>query len=286
MTPSQVCHQICKKSGSNFVYSFYFLGSKKRHALETFYAFCRLVDDAVDLAPNEVEAKKNLEFWKKEVTAVYQGNPANPVSQVLVDIVKTFEIPKIYFEEILNGCEMDLVKKRYETFEELKTYCYRVASCVGLVCIHIFGVDINDKTKETAISLGIALQLTNILRDIAADLGRGRVYLPAEDLNRFGVAVSDLGGSNPDNLNLIDLLYFEIERTRTYFKKAWGLFPKGSKERRKWVAAVIMGKFYEAILNKIAKNPLRVFREKVRLTTGEKIKITLRTLLSLRTPQG
>ncbi|MDP2600778.1 MAG: squalene/phytoene synthase family protein [Deltaproteobacteria bacterium] len=276
----QICHQICKKSGSNFFYSFYLLGTKKRHALEAFYAFCRLVDDAVDLAPNETEAQKNLRFWRNEVEAIYAGAPMHPVSKVLKDAVAVFAIPKKYLEEIVTGCEMDLSKKSYATFAELNLYCYRVASCVGLVCIRIFGATLTEKLEQGSIALGKALQLTNIIRDIVTDLGQGRVYIPAEDLKRFGVSLSDLGGANSKNLNLIDLLYFEIERAKKFFAGAWSQFPTEKKERRKLMAAIVMGKFYESILNKIAKDPMAIFKGKVGLTRTEKINITLRTFLS------
>src|SRR3989338_11325714 len=203
MNLQQTCHNICKKSGSNFVYSFYLLGSRKRHALEAFYAFCRLVDDAVDLAPNETEAQKNLLFWQNEVKTIYAGAPTYPVSEILKGVVQEYDIPKKHLEEIVAGCEMDLFKKSYATFEELDLYCYRVASCVGLVCIRIFGAPLTRELEEASVALGKALQLTNILRDVAGDMGRGRVYIPKEDLSRFGVLISDLGGGNPDNLNLI-----------------------------------------------------------------------------------
>lgn len=276
----QTCHQICKKSGSTFIYSFYLLGAKKRHALEAFYAFCRLVDDAVDLAPNENEAKKNLQFWRSEVETIYAGAPTHPVSKVLKEAVAVFNIPKKYLEEIVVGCEMDLVKKRYETFAELDLYCYRVASCVGLVCIRIFGAPLTDRLEQGSIALGKALQLTNIIRDVVTDLGQGRVYIPAEDLKQFGVSLSDLGGANSENLNLIDLLYFEIERAKKFYATAWSQFPTEKKERRQLMAAIVMGKFYEAILNKIAKDPMAIFKGKVGLTKTKKINITLRTLLS------
>ena len=280
MNLQQTCHNICKKSGSNFVYSFYLLGSRKRHALEAFYAFCRLVDDAVDLAPNETEAQKNLLFWQNEVKTIYAGAPTYPVSKILKGVVQEYDIPKKYLEEIVAGCEMDLFKKSYATFEELDLYCYRVASCVGLVCIRIFGAPLTRELEEASVALGKALQLTNILRDVAGDMGRGRVYIPKEDLSRFGVLISDLGGGNPDNLNLIDLLYFEIERTKKFYATAWTGFPKEKKERRKLMAAIVMGKFYEAILNKIVKDPMAIFKGKVGLTRTEKINITLRTFLS------
>lgn len=281
MTPQQFCHQVCKKSGSNFVYTFYLLGKKRRRALEAFYAFCRVVDDSVDQAANPEEAKQKLVFWKEEVEHLFKGNPRDPVSQALFPATQEYQIPKKYLEEIIAGCEMDLTHKTYTTFEELEGYCYRVASCVGLVCLSIFGVSPLETTKKGAISLGKALQLTNILRDIASDLGRERIYLPQEDLKRLGVTMTDLSQGTKDNLNLVDLLYFEIERTKTFFKEAWESFPKSGSDRRKLLAARLMGRIYEALLNKISRDPLAVFRGKVRVTNGEKLKIACKEICNL-----
>lgn len=241
--------------------------------MEVFYAFCRIVDDSVDEAPNREEAGKQICFWRGELHEIYGGHPTHPVSQALQPVVQAFAIPKIYLQEIVSGCEMDLVRGTYETFSDLEDYCFRVASCVGLVSLPIFGVAVTPHTKHGAIALGKALQLTNILRDIPSDLKRGRVYLPQEELKKFGVTREALEKGD-DNLDLLDLLYFEIGRARGCFKEAWELFSSvPTVERKKMLAAVLMGRFYEAILDKISHDPLAVFRGKVALSAGEKLKI-------------
>jgi len=273
MTPQQHCKQICKKSGSNFVTTFFLLGKKKRLAMEAFYAFCREVDDAVDEAPSPEKAASNIQYWKEEVEQLYQGKPRNMVMQALLPATKNYNIPKEYLKEIILGCEMDLTHKTYATYSELEQYCYRVASCVGLVCLHIFEIELTDKTKGAGIALGKALQITNILRDIVSDLGRQRVYLPQEDLNQFGISIESLSARNKENLNLLELLYFEMKRAQDYFKEAWENFPQSKKEKRKMLAARLMGTLYEALLDKISRNPMQVFQKKVRLTGMEKLEI-------------
>lgn len=281
MTPQSYCHRVCQKSGSTFVYTFYLFAKKKRQAFEAFYAFCRKVDDSVDLAKNIATANQAIGFWKEEVARIYQAKPNHPVGQALVPVVEKFAIPQKYLAEIVAGCEMDLNKKIYSSFEELETYCYRVASCVGLVCLRIFGVEPTESATEAAITLGKALQLTNILRDITTDLRRERVYLPQEDLQRFQVTVEDLAGGRTGNLNLLDLLYFEIDRAKSFYHQAWRLFLMARKERRKLLAAFLMGRCYETILHKISQNPLQIFTTKVSLSRSEKLRIFLNEILNV-----
>lgn len=279
MTPQDYCRRVCKKSGSNFVLSFYLFGPKRRRALEAFYAFCRKVDDAVDLASSPEKARQQIAFWKEEIGRIYQGHPQHPVGLALKPVVAAYSVPQRYLEEIVAGCEMDVTKQNYATFAELETYCYRVASCVGLVSLHLFGVELTEATQEAGIALGKALQLTNILRDVVTDLRRERVYLPEEDLRRFQISARDLDHPDPGNLNLFDLLYFEIERARGFYNQAWSGFPKRGRDRRRLIAAFCMGRVYEALLDKIAQDPIRIFKEKVRLSTVEKLKIAGREIL-------
>lgn len=281
MIPQEYCHRVCRKSGSTFVYTFYLYRKKKRQAFEAFYAFCRKVDDAVDLAESTEKARQAIAYWKEEVPLLYQGNPRHPVSKALLPVIQQFAIPQKYLMEIILGCEMDLTKKTYATFDELEEYCFRVASCVGLVCLHLFGIPLTDSTKQAGLALGKALQMTNILRDIVTDLGRERIYLPQEDLKQFGVTIFDLAHPSKTNLALLDLLYFEIERARKFFVTAWFLFPKEKRERRKLLAAFLMGRFYEALLNKMAQNPLAIFQTRIHLTPFEKAKIAFNEMLGL-----
>lgn len=278
MTPEATCRKICKKSGSNFVYAFYLVGSKKRRALEAFYAFCRVVDDTVDEATSTEKARGGLKFWLGEIEKMVAGRPTHPVGIALSPALKQFEIPSEYLKEIVAGCEMDLDKKSYATFDELELYCYRVASCVGLVCLHIFGVAQNPNIREAGIALGKALQITNILRDIRTDFARGRVYLPQEDLKTFGLHPEDLSNSTQSNLNLIELMYCEMDRAKSFFKTAWNGFPLAGPPRRKILPATLMGRFYETILNKISRDPLIVFRKKVSLSWMEKMDIAAKEI--------
>src|SRR3954469_3004516 len=194
-TAASYCAKLSQQSHSNFYYAFLFLPRERREALEAVYAYCRLVDDVVDEeAPAETKLA-GIEKWRRELDAVYgNGNTEHPVSLKLRAAVLRFDIRREDMEAVIDGCAMDIEKNRYADWAELRLYCYRVASAVGLMCIQIFGypADQAEKVREYAIDLGIALQLTNIIRDVAEDARRGRVYLPQEDLRAFGVGEEEL----------------------------------------------------------------------------------------------
>jgi len=188
---SEALATLVRKSRSSFYYSFLFLPRPKRDAIYAVYALCRAVDDVADDA-GDMEAKaQRLKGWREELDRCYAGRPTHPITRALRDCLSRYPIPKGYFEELIAGVEMDLTLTRYRTFADLTRYCYRVASVVGLICIEIFGYR-REATKEYAINLGLALQLTNILRDLKTDGRRGRIYLPQEDLERFGYREDDL----------------------------------------------------------------------------------------------
>ncbi|HEY1587458.1 MAG TPA: squalene/phytoene synthase family protein, partial [Polyangia bacterium] len=189
------CKKLTTRSKSNFYYAFLFLPRERREALEAVYAYCRLVDDVVDEEAPVAKKLEGLAGWRRELDAVYgDAAPAHPVSERLRAAVQRFAIRREDMEAIIDGCAMDIEKSRYETWDELRLYCYRVASAVGLMCVEIFGYTPAqvDAVRRYAIDLGIALQLTNILRDVAEDAARGRIYLPAEDLRAFGVSDGEL----------------------------------------------------------------------------------------------
>ena len=186
-----VSRKLTKASGSNFYYAFLFLPKPKREAIYAVYAFCRLSDDLVDEAKAGGDPAAALTRWRKELDGYFRDSVGHPVIVAAGQAARRFNIPKTHFEELLNGMEMDLTRARYATFEELYSYCYRVASVVGLICIEIFGYR-NPKTREYAERLGIAFQLTNILRDLAVDAERGRIYLPQDELRRIGYSEEDL----------------------------------------------------------------------------------------------
>jgi phytoene synthase len=276
----EYCRMVCAESGSNFVKTFSFLSPPRRLGFEAFYAFCRLLDDAVDEAASPDSAQQAIQHWSQEVANIYQESPATEVGQALVSIVKQFAIPAAYLLDLIKGCEMDLTIRSYETFDDLKTYCYRVASCVGLVCLHLFEAKRTESTKQAAIDLGMAVQITNIIRDIHSDLMRGRIYLPQEDMRTFQVTAADLHQINGRQEDILKLLQFEIIRARYYYKCSWEAFPIDPKEKRQMLVARMMGKIYEAILNKIDRKPLRVLRETVQLSSLQKMCISGRVAAS------
>jgi 15-cis-phytoene synthase len=278
MDPATYCHDICKKSGSNFFYSFYLLPKNRRQAMEAFYAFCRLVDDAIDEADSKEGAAIELKSWRQELGKLYQGQPKHPVTRALLPAIQAFKIPREYLEEIISGCEMDLSKKRYDNHEELQQYCYRVASCVGIVCLYIFGAEISDQSRQAAISLGLAVQLTNILRDIKGDLDMDRIYLPQEDLSRFGLGPKELADPEQNRERLVDFILYEVAQAEALYQKAWSAFPQHQPQKRKLIAARMMGTTYQTLLKKIRRDPLRAFKKRVSLSAPHKVAILINSI--------
>ena len=278
MTGQKECRRICRQSRSNFTYTFYFLQKEKRYALEAFYAFCRLVDDVVDEAISPEKAREGISYWRTQLSKMYEGEPDHIVAQVLRVYLKKFNVPREYLEEILAGCEMDLNRREYATFSDLDLYMYRVASCVGLVSIYFFGIPPTLENCETAVSLGKALQMTNILRDIRSDLIRGRIYLPMDDMEKCGVHPTDLARiSSQSELGLLDLLHLEMRRARRYFDEAVRGLPEDKRSLRLWLAPILMGRVYEKILDPMERRPLRVFEEKITLSLIQKLQIIAKT---------
>ena len=264
---------------TNFYYSFLVLPPRKRHAIVAVWDFCRAVDDAVDeVAPGadrEMRAAAQLAIWRDELKACYDEGalgPVTPQGKALQVHVREFNLPRTPFEDLIDGVAMDLTYARYPTFESLREYCRRVASTVGLICVEIFGYR-DSKAREYAVNLGLALQLTNIIRDVATDLERGRIYLPAEDLTRFGVTEEALrkGVVTPQ---VRALLEFECVRARDYYRRAATCLPP--MDARSLVAAEIMGGIYFAILERIERAGYDVFRARVRVPRPYRALIALR----------
>lgn len=262
---------VVKSSKSNFVLSFLALPPEQREGISHFYALSRVVDDAVDEHGPE-EAERLLNFWREEIAACYSGTPTHPVTRAMQGTVRRFEIPQRYLELLVEGCEMDLRKKRYENFQELYEYCYRVAGVIGLVCMKIFGLG-GKEAEESAVDLGLALQLTNILRDIKVDAGLGRVYIPQEEIRRFGLQEQDLlaGKMQP---KLLPLLQFQAERAQGYFDRAFAAMKQFP--HKPLIAAWIMGKTYRQILKKIRAKGFDVFTRPIKLSKWQKSWIALR----------
>lgn len=266
-----------KLEKSNFLYSFSMLPRDERTAISSVYAFCSYIDDIVDSSPNtnqKLVSKKmeRLAWWEQEIEKLYSGNVASPLMAPFVALIDRFSIPKQYFLTLIDGCRRDLVQSRYNTFEDLKTYCYSVASVVGLISIEIFGYKY-EETKNYAINLGYALQLTNIMRDVKIDKDRGYVYLPKEDMERFGYTEKDLF-NEVYNENFIELMNFQARRVREYYHKARQALR--ADERQTIVAAEIMDAIYYRLLEKIELNEFNVFKKKIKVSKAHKLLTTLK----------
>ena len=247
MTPDQYCQEKAASSGSSFYYSFMFLPSEQRQAIIALYAFCREVDDVVDECNDPGVARIKLHWWREEIAKAFSGTPTHPVVQALQQTVKSFNLPKEHFIEIIDGMEMDLNQVRYRSFKDLNLYCYRVASVVGLMAAEIFGFK-NHQTLDYAINLGLAFQLTNILRDVREDAMRGRIYLPMDELQRFGVSEEDIiKGQQTEQVTA--LMRFQAERAHQYYQKAFELLP--DEDRFNQRSGIIMAAIYQATLAEI-----------------------------------
>jgi len=274
---------------SNFYYSFSLLPRDERDAMHCVYAFCRYTDDLVDedlpyleegiqLRAEQLLEKKRMRliWWRTEVEKCYDGTSTHPLLKALHKVISRFKIPKQYFLTLIDGVEMDLVRTRYETFDDLKDYCYAVASIVGLICIEIFGYK-HEETKEYAVDLGIALQLTNIIRDVKQDAQKGRIYLPQEDLHRFGYTERELLSSTY-NFRFTELMQFEADRSRAYYQSARLHLAKD--ERFTMFAAEIMDAIYYRLLRKIELAEFDVFSKRIKVTTAHKLLIVAKFWLN------
>ena len=267
---------------TNFYYSFLVLPAVKRDAIIAVWDFCRAVDDAVDEAAAE-SAATEVERWRTEVAACFEGGvPATRQGRALQPLISRFGLPRPAFDALVEGVAMDIGSRRYATFEELYEYCIRVASAVGLMCVEIFGYE-DPRTRAYATDLGVALQLTNILRDVPEDLARGRLYIPQEDLARFGCTEADLAreaanrGRGIQSPAVRALLRRQAERAREYYRRAAAALP--SRDARRLAAAEIMAAIYLAILAKIEQRGYDVFSEVVRIPRPRRALIAIRTWL-------
>lgn len=259
---------------TSFSYSFLVLPARQRRAIGLVWDFCRAVDDAVDEAADREAARAELAAWRGEVTRVFGSDPpATEQGRRLKPLVAEFSLTRQPFDDLVDGVEMDLDKPRYDTFGELESYCLRVASAVGMTCLEIFGLR-GDAARDYARPLGLALQLTNIIRDVAADLRRGRVYLPQEDLARFGVSEADLAAGRVTG-PVRALLEFECARARQFYAAAARAMPPG--QARRLVAAEIMGGIYGEILRRVAARGYDVFTEVIRVPKLVRARIALTT---------
>ncbi|HEX6136286.1 MAG TPA: presqualene diphosphate synthase HpnD, partial [Casimicrobiaceae bacterium] len=223
MNPDQYCAERAAQSGSSFHYSFRLLPAQRRAAITALYAFCREVDDVVDEVSDPNVARVKLAWWRTEIDAVYEGTPQHPVALALQPVVRRHALPRAHLQTIIDGMQMDLDKARYLDFAELETYCDRVAGVVGLMSAEIFGYE-DPRTRDYARDLGIAFQLTNIVRDVGEDARRGRIYLPQDELARYGVAASQVLRAQASPA-FAELMRFQVERARSWYERALAKLP-------------------------------------------------------------
>lgn len=279
MTPQQYCQEKTAKSGSSFYYSFIFLPQQKREAITALYAFCREVDDIADECTDFQIAQTKLNWWRAEIESLYQGQPQHPVSKALAEPIKTYNLDAEHFIEIIDGMEMDLNFNRYEDFKQLQLYCYRVASVVGLLSAQIFGFD-NRKTLKFAHDLGMAFQLTNIIRDVGEDARRNRIYLPLDELERFDVTEDDILHSI-ESESVKKLLEYQIERAENYYDRALNELP--AEDRKSQRVGLMMAAIYRTLLREIkADGAEKVQNSRTSLGALRKFWLALKVWLKTR----
>lgn len=267
MDPHEYCQQKAAASGSSFYYSFLFLPPERRRAITALYAFCREVDDVVDECEDPQVAHAKLAWWRAEVQRALTGQPTHPVGHALHEIVPAFALPPELLLEIIDGMEMDLRQTRYLDFAGLQQYCYRVASVVGLLAARIFGYQ-DARTLDYAHDLGIALQLTNIIRDVGEDARRGRIYLPIEDLQRFNVPANELlEGRHSDRF--VALMTFQADRARQFYDRALAQLPAGDRKNQR--PGLVMAAIYRTLLEEISRDDFLVLDRRTSLTPLRKI---------------
>lgn len=273
MTPDQYCQDKAAASGSSFYYSFLFLPDDKRRAITALYAFCREVDDVVDECSDPGVARTKLQWWREEIGRLFERKPRHPVTQALAPHLDSSRLAQEHFQEIISGMEMDLEQTVYENFEQLKLYCYRAASVVGLLSAGIFGYTAAG-TLDYARDLGMAFQLTNILRDVREDAARGRIYIPMEELDRFGVSIEALLQFKTTQ-PIRKLFEFQAQRARGYYRSALQQLPGPDRYAQR--SGLIMAAIYEKLLDEIEDDGYRVLEQRVSLTPLRKLWIAWNT---------
>ena len=275
MTPDEYCQQKAAASGSSFYYSFLFLPPERRRAITALYAFCREVDDVVDEANEMQIAAAQLGWWRAEVANLFAGRPQHPVTKALAPHTQAYAITPEKLNDIIDGMEMDLTQTRYLDWPGLERYCYRVAGVVGLLAASIFGYR-DARTLDYAKDLGIAFQITNIIRDVGEDARKNRIYLPMDDLKRFSVPAADiLNARQTDEFRA--LMQFEAERARSYYDKAMRALPP--QDRRAQRPGLIMAAIYRALLEEIQRDDFQVLKQRTSLTPVRKLYIAWKTWL-------
>jgi phytoene synthase len=277
------CEQITRAAAKNFYYGLKLLPEPKRSAMFAVYAYMRLVDDIADEDDGRTHDQRvaDLEQWRRQTQAAMAGEPAGqePVWPAFSDVARRYALPASIFDAVIAGQCQDLMPVHFATFEQLHEYCYRVAGVVGLASIYIWGFEGGRETEELAIARGVAFQLTNILRDLREDAGRGRLYLPREDLAAFGMTEADLAAADGEG-RFLDLMRFQIERAEAYYERSRGLEARIGRDSRPTLIA--MTEIYHGLLKKVAAEPQRVLRERVSLSLLHKLRIGWRASRATR----
>jgi phytoene synthase len=276
VTPDQYCQERTAQSGSSFYYSFLFLEPLRRQAITALYAFCREVDDVVDECSDANVARAQLDWWRSEVQALFDGHPSHPVMKALATSLQHFSLPQEQLLEIIDGMEMDLDNPRYADFKALHLYCYRVASVVGLLAAEIFGYT-DRMTLKYAHDLGLAFQMTNIIRDVGEDARRGRIYLPQDELARFGVTDADLLQARYTD-SFRKLMEFQVARTTALYQQAFAQLAAADHKAQR--AGLIMAAIYRATLDEIVRDDYRVLDQRISLPPLRKLWLAGKTWIT------
>ena len=273
MSPDEYCHQKTVQSGSSFYYAFRYLQPERRRAITAMYAFCGEVDDTVDECTDESIARIKLAWWRTEVSAMYAGTPTHPVMLALQPHLAIYKLQEKHLQAIIDGMEMDLDQTRYLDFPAMQRYCWHVASVVGILSASIFG-HTNPKTLEYAEKLGLAFQLTNIIRDVGEDARKGRIYLPVNELQQFGVTAADLLNARHSD-KFENLMRFQVERAKKVYAEAFALLPK--EDRRAQRPGLMMAAIYRTLLDEIERDNFHVLTQRISLTPLRKLWLAWKT---------
>jgi phytoene synthase len=273
MSPDDYCQQKTVQSGSSFYYSFLFLPTERRRAITALYAFCREVDDTVDETSDQSVARIKLAWWRTELSAMYKGSPTHPVTQALQPHLTAYNLQEQHLQAIVDGMEMDLDQSRYLDYPGLRKYCWHVAGVVGILSASIFGAT-NPQTLQYAEKLGLAFQLTNIIRDVGDDARKGRIYLPVNELQQFNVTAADILNFR-HNEKFEALMKFQADRARSIYDEAFALLPK--EDRRAQRPGLMMAAIYRTVLDEIERDDFKVLNQRISLTPLRKLWLAWKT---------
>ncbi|MBR7792579.1 presqualene diphosphate synthase HpnD [Undibacterium sp. FT147W] len=275
MSPDEYCQQKAAESGSSFYYSFLFLPAERRRAITALYAFCREVDDVVDESTDDMVARSKLTWWRKEIQAMLANAPTHPVTKALLPHMSTYQLDGAHLMAVIDGMEMDLNQTRYLDFPALQKYCWHVAGVVGILSASIFGIT-NPQTKVFAEKLGLAFQMTNIIRDVGEDARKGRIYLPVNELQQFKVTAADILNAR-HSPEFEALMQFQYERAQTLYDEALALLPP--EDRRAQRTGLIMAAIYRTLLSEIQRDGFHVLNQRISLTPIRKLWLAWKTYI-------